>query len=159
MCIIHLNVIDPYADPYGDSMGWIRQFGLDNDLRVFREKGQKPIEPQRKMPILAAHNPEVVGSSPASATIKTTVFVMKTVVFLSSYRRRTHAGKAGPDQGQMWPGRVSGSQGQHIRQYEKSPEPLLRIGCIFARKGRLGQIFSGLFWGIFAKKAGSFDLR
>ena len=29
-----------------------------------------------------AHNPEVVGSSPASATIKTTVFTTKTVVFL-----------------------------------------------------------------------------
>ena len=29
-----------------------------------------------------AHNPEVVGSSPASATIKTTVFDQKTVVFL-----------------------------------------------------------------------------
>ena len=29
-----------------------------------------------------AHNPEVVGSSPASATIKTTVFKGKTVVFL-----------------------------------------------------------------------------
>ena len=27
--------------------------------------------------------PEVVGSSPASATIKTTVFTMKTVVFLT----------------------------------------------------------------------------
>ena len=30
-----------------------------------------------------AHNPEVVGSSPASATIKTTVFIAKTVVFLT----------------------------------------------------------------------------
>ena len=28
------------------------------------------------------HNPEVVGSSPASATIKTTVFERKAVVFL-----------------------------------------------------------------------------
>ena len=61
---------DPYADPYGDSMGWTQQFGLDNDLRVFLEKGQKALQPQRKIPILAAHNPEVVGSSPASATIK-----------------------------------------------------------------------------------------
>ena len=32
-----------------------------------------------------AHNPEVVGSSPASATIKTTVFNSKTVVFLALY--------------------------------------------------------------------------
>ena len=39
-----------------------------DDLRVFREKGQKTLQPQRKIPILAAHNPEVVGSSPASAT-------------------------------------------------------------------------------------------
>ena len=30
-----------------------------------------------------AHNPEVVGSSPASATKKTAVFTMKTVVFLT----------------------------------------------------------------------------
>jgi len=43
---------------------------MEYDLRVFREKGQKTLELQRKIPILAAHNPEVVGSSPASATIK-----------------------------------------------------------------------------------------
>ena len=70
---------DPYADPYGDSAGWTRLFGVDYDLRVFREKGQKAMLPQWKIPILAAHNPEVVGSSPASATIKTTA---KAVVFL-----------------------------------------------------------------------------
>ena len=40
------------------------------DLRVFREKGQKALQPQRKIPILAAHNPEVDGSSPSSATKK-----------------------------------------------------------------------------------------
>ena len=33
-----------------------------------------------------AHNPEVVGSSPASATTKTTVFNSKTVVFLTFHR-------------------------------------------------------------------------
>ena len=60
---------DPYADPDGDSTGWTRRFVADYDLRVFREKGQKALLPQRKIPILAAHNPEVVGSSPASATI------------------------------------------------------------------------------------------
>ena len=38
------------------------------DLRVFREKGQKVLLLQQKIPISAAHNPEVVGSSPASAT-------------------------------------------------------------------------------------------
>ena len=43
---------------------------MEYDLRVFREKGQKTLELQRKIPILAAHNPEVVGSSPASATKK-----------------------------------------------------------------------------------------
>ena len=32
-----------------------------------------------------AHNPEVVGSSPASATIRTAVFRMKTAVFLYFY--------------------------------------------------------------------------
>ena len=35
------------------------------------------------MPILAAHNPEVVGSSPASATIKNTGFRKKSGVFLT----------------------------------------------------------------------------
>ena len=34
-----------------------------------------------------AHNPEVVGSSPASATIKTTVFDTKTVVFLTFWHK------------------------------------------------------------------------
>ena len=34
-----------------------------------------------------AHNPEVVGSSPASATIKTTVFDTKTVVFLTIWHK------------------------------------------------------------------------
>ena len=65
-----LITIDPYVDPYGDSTGWTRWFVTDNDLQVFREKEQKALQPQRKIPILAAHNPEVVGSSPASATIK-----------------------------------------------------------------------------------------
>ena len=64
------HVFDPYADPYGDSTGWTRQVRTDCDLRVFREKGQKALQPQRKIPISAAHNPEVVGSSPASATPK-----------------------------------------------------------------------------------------
>ena len=43
---------------------------MDYDIRVFSEKWQKALRLQRKIPILAAHNPEVVGSSPASATIK-----------------------------------------------------------------------------------------
>ena len=72
---------DPYADPYGDSTGWTRRFVADYDLRVFREKGQKALLPQRKIPILAAHNPEVVGSSPASATIKTPDFERNPVFF------------------------------------------------------------------------------
>ena len=66
--------LDPYADPYGDRTGWTRQFRMEYYLRVFRKKGQKSLQPQRKMPILATHNPEVVGSSPASATIKTPDF-------------------------------------------------------------------------------------
>ena len=41
-----------------------------------------------------AHNPEVVGSSPASATIKTTVFKGKTVVFL--YKKFGFLGAAFP---------------------------------------------------------------
>ena len=56
---------------------------MDFDLRVFREKGQKALQPQWKIPFKTTHNPEVVGSSPASATIKTTVFDTKTVVFLT----------------------------------------------------------------------------
>ena len=55
------HIFDPYADPYGDSTGWTRQVRTDCDLRVFREKGQKALQPQRKIPISAAHNPEVVG--------------------------------------------------------------------------------------------------
>ena len=62
--------LDPYADPYGDSTGWTRQFGTDCDLRVFRVKEPKSLELQQKIRISAAHNPEVVGSSPASATKK-----------------------------------------------------------------------------------------
>ena len=54
----------------GLSHNGLGRFKWTYDLRVFLEKGQKPIELQRKIPILAAHNPEVVGSSPASATIK-----------------------------------------------------------------------------------------
>ena len=42
-----------------------------------RYRGVEQLEARR------AHNPEVVGSSPASATIKTTVFSRKTVVFLT----------------------------------------------------------------------------
>ena len=38
-----------------------------------------------------AHNPEVVGSSPASATIKTTVFITKTVVFLTFWHKMESA--------------------------------------------------------------------
>ena len=77
-----LIALDPYADPYGDRTGWTRQFRMDYDLRVFREKGQKSLQPQRKIPILAAHNPEVVGSSPASATRKTPDFERNPVFFL-----------------------------------------------------------------------------
>ena len=63
-----VDQLDPYADPYGDSTGWTQQFGVDYDLRVFFEKGQKALEMQGKIGFLAAHNPEVVGSSPASTT-------------------------------------------------------------------------------------------
>ena len=40
------------------------------DLRVFRKKVGKTLETPRKIGLFAAHNPEVVGSSPASETIK-----------------------------------------------------------------------------------------
>ena len=46
-------------------MQWFR---VVFDLRDFLGKGAKTLEPQRKIPLFAAHNPEVVGSSPASAT-------------------------------------------------------------------------------------------
>ena len=55
---------------------------MDYDLRVFLEKGLKVVVLQRKIPILAAHNPEVVGSSPASATIKSTGFRKRSGAFL-----------------------------------------------------------------------------
>ena len=41
-----------------------------------------------------AHNPEVVGSSPASATIKNTGFRKKSGVFLT-FRHKTEASKIG----------------------------------------------------------------
>ena len=75
--------VDPYADPYGVSIGWTRQFVTDSDLRVFREKGLKVVVPQWKIPILAAHNPEVVGSSPASATKKPPFFKVKRWFFFA----------------------------------------------------------------------------
>ena len=61
-------MFDPYADPYGKWTVWTQWFRVVSDLRDFLGKGAKPLEPQRKIPIFAAHNPEVVGSSPASAT-------------------------------------------------------------------------------------------
>ena len=51
--------------------------GIIIKLQGSRYRGVEQLEARR------AHNPEVVGSSPASATIKTTVFAMKTVVFLT----------------------------------------------------------------------------
>ena len=40
------------------------------------------VNKKRYATIIVLYNPEVVGSSPASATIKTTVFQANTVVFL-----------------------------------------------------------------------------
>ena len=88
----------------GLSHNGLGRFKWTYDLRVFLEKGQKPIELQRKIPILAAHNPEVVGSSPASATIKTPDFNKKSGVFLTfrdkmkdlKIRRGQATGQGGP---------------------------------------------------------------
>ena len=55
---------------------------MEYDLRVFREKGQKSLDLQRKIPILAAHNPEVVGSSPASATRKSSEIITISELFV-----------------------------------------------------------------------------
>ena len=60
--------LDPYADPYGKWTVWTQSFRVVSDLRDFLGKGAKPPASQRKIQLLAAHNPEVVGSSPASAT-------------------------------------------------------------------------------------------
>ena len=46
-------------------------------LRVLMYRGVEQLEARR------AHNPEVVGSSPASATIKTPDFATKSGVFLT----------------------------------------------------------------------------
>ena len=48
-----------------------------NDLQVL-----KAMQPQRKIPLLAAHNSEVVGSSSTSATIKLPVFTTNIRIFL-----------------------------------------------------------------------------
>ena len=52
-------------------------------VRKRRQKPQKVVVLQGKIRPRAAHNPEVVGSSPASATIKSTGFRMKSGVFLT----------------------------------------------------------------------------
>ena len=84
-------ISDPYADPYGDSTGWTRQFRMEYDLRVFREKGKKALQSQRKIPLSAAHNPEVVGSSPASATIKSPGSVRFQDFFLRFMERKVRS--------------------------------------------------------------------
>lgn len=45
--------------------------------------GQKSLEMQQISPFRAAHNPEAVGSSPASTTTKTPDFDKKSGVFLT----------------------------------------------------------------------------
>ena len=62
---------------------------MEYDLRVFLEKGLKVVVLQRKIPILAAHNPEVVGSSPASAT-KNRRFRDENGGFLNFLRRKQY---------------------------------------------------------------------
>ena len=54
----------------GSARSGLGRFQWIYDRPVFREKRQKTLETQGKIGFLAAHNPEVVGSSPASATIK-----------------------------------------------------------------------------------------
>ena len=59
------------------------RFWWIHNLRVFCKSRQKALELQQKMSILSAHNPEVVGSSPASATKSVTVVdtISTTVIF------------------------------------------------------------------------------
>ena len=52
-------------------------------VRKWRQKPQKAVVLQRKIRPRAAHNPEVVGSSPASATRKEKVVPIGTAFFFS----------------------------------------------------------------------------
>ena len=76
----------------------LTQKGLDKAVSVcYNTKALKGVPEYRGVEQLEArraHNPEVVGSSPASATIKTTVFNSKTVVFLT-FRRKMESVKMG----------------------------------------------------------------
>ena len=53
-----------------------RRYDIINKLQGSKYRGVEQLEARR------AHNPEVVGSSPASATIKTPDFTAKSGVFL-----------------------------------------------------------------------------
>ena len=55
------------------------------DLRVFRKKVGKTLETPREIGLFAAHNPEVVGSSPASATKEITRYLLKIPGFSCVY--------------------------------------------------------------------------
>ena len=63
------------------------------DLRVFRKKAGKTLETPRKIRLFAAHNPEVVGSSPASATIKSTENDLFSVLFLCFLHQKVRSFK------------------------------------------------------------------
>ena len=52
-------------------------------LQYAGTQGAHPYRGVEQLEARRAHNPEVVGSSPASATIKTSVFLSKTDVFLT----------------------------------------------------------------------------
>ena len=64
----------------------VEEFSLDKPVHLCYTNWALKCAPYRGVEQLAArraHNPEVVGSSPASATIKTSVFDKKTDVFLT----------------------------------------------------------------------------
>ena len=71
----------PGNAPFSDE-----EITLDNPLRLCYTNWALKCAPYRGVEQLAArraHNPEVVGSSPASATIKTTAFAVVFLYFLN----------------------------------------------------------------------------
>ena len=86
-------------------------------VRKWWQKPQKIVVLQRKVRLIAAHNLEVVGSSPASATIKSTGFRKKSGAFLTFWREMKESEMArGQAPGQGGLNRVTGNMQYKILQ-------------------------------------------
>ena len=76
------NSLDPHRDPYQKITPWIHWIRPSGFLDFEAKNGRKSLAAQGFDGSTAAHNPEVAGSSPVSATTKPPYFKRNTVVFL-----------------------------------------------------------------------------